>query len=142
MGACCTYHTHTYAIAFPWLRQLLCQSGELITGKQICLGSPHRTRTNTNIHITLLSVSQASFPSIRAPGAWSRLPAIQALLGAGSPEGRHCGQGTSLQFSHCCPGAPAFTPAAASQANQSTYDNSHIPPDRRRQHTLQRHTHT
>ena len=134
MGAYCIYYTHTYAVAFPLLRQLLCQSGELITGKQICLGSPHRTHTNTNkhthTHTSLLLISQASLPSIRAPGAWSCLPATQTPLGAGSPEGRHRGWGTSQRLSPCCPGAPAFSPAAASQANQSTYGNSHTPPDR------------
>lgn len=97
-----------------------------------------QTQTNTHIHTSLLPVSPAHLPSVRAPGAWSCLPATQAPLGGGSPEGRRCGWGTPQRLSPCCPGAPAFTPAAASRANQSAYDNLHIPPDREDN----THTHT
>ena len=89
MGAYCIYYTHTYAVAFPLLRQLLCQSGELITGKQICLGSPHRTHTNTNKHTHIHTHPSSLYPKHlfpasgpQEPGAASQQPRRRSELEA------------------------------------------------------------
>lgn len=128
---------HTCAPAFPWLQQLLCQSGELIMGKQICLASPPphpphthiHSHTRTDIHRALLPVSPASVSSItQEPGAASRLPGATQNQ---RPRGKRCSGWMPSWLSSRCPRAPAFTPAASPQPHQSTYDNSQMPPNRK-----------
>lgn len=118
-------HIHTCATAFPSLWQLLCQSGELIMGKQICSPpSPtHTQRAPAPIQSLCL---QHHGP--QEPGAASRLPGAAQRQ---KPGGKRHGRWMPSRLSSCCPGAPAFTPAASSQPHQSTYDNSQMPPNRK-----------
>lgn len=111
----------TYAAAFPWLQQLLCQSGKLITGKQICLESPHRTHTNkcTHTHTFLPSSqhlchcsisSQHEGPkSLQVPRSYSN------TTRSWKSRGKLLRLGGTPPSSHLCyPGASALTPAAMS----------------------------
>lgn len=90
-------HIHTCATAFPSLWQLLCQSGELIMGKQICSPPPQHT------HKELLPPSKASVSSITAPRSLELPPGYQAPLRGRSPEG-------SATAGGCHHGSPPAAP--------------------------------
>lgn len=109
---------HTYAAAFPSLWQLLCQSGELITGKQICLGSPSRKHTRAHTYKPLPSSLFPKFffqrrgggggdgggrglESLEQPAGWQPQP---------EPEARREAAAVSAA---CCPQAPVFGPQSA-----------------------------
>lgn len=110
---------HTHAIAFPLLWQLLCQSGELIMGKQICLGSPgraqhidaHRHVTHTQTHVPPPWLPSFLFQR-QGPRSLEQPPGYQAQPRAGGPEGRRSGGGSHLGSPPCCPEAPLFSPTA------------------------------
>lgn len=101
------------------------------------------TQTNTHTythpsppcHIT--SVSNASFPCIRASRALKLPPSYQGTAPSWEPRGNMLRLGYTAQLSPCCPGASTLTPTAASKVNQSTYGNPHIVPDRDRQHSTE-----